>query len=70
MYSPFCKEFEKKKCASPNQAGNDFYLSHREYDGEPDCDDVTDERSCDGLPESLYVLGIFKLWRKYLLFYI
>ena len=57
MYAPFCKEFQKKKCDSVNQAGNDFYLAHRECDGEPDCDDLTDERSCDGLPDSVFVSG-------------
>ena len=65
MYAPFCKEFQKKKCDSVNQAGNDFYLAHRECDGEPDCDDLTDERSCDGLPDSVFVSG--KIWK---LFYI
>ena len=57
MYPDFCQPFEKKRCKSANHAGNDFYLTVRECDGIPDCNDATDEMNCDDMPEKVYVQG-------------
>ena len=63
MYPEFCQPFVKKRCKSPNHAGNDFFLSGRECDGIPDCNDLTDEVNCDGMPETIYVSGSFLFLR-------